>query len=196
MLSYNQRGKELLLDLQRSEWLPRYDEESVRLVLEESAAVFARLLALSHIPAEDRGDDVKLSQVYLKHCLERNKKYLDCYAVHRMEKIRELRWKSGQGSIVPQSVQQSQILSLDEIDYFSSYNQAINAYCGTVGIDLMSHIEPPKEYFINIRVLVESGEILTETGTLMLTKGSILHVRREDVEDLISQGIVEHIIIE
>jgi len=44
-----------------------------------------------------------------------------------------------------------------------------------------------------IRVLQDYGEILVENGMLKLDKGGTHYLKRTDVEDLIRQGIVEHI---
>ena len=44
-----------------------------------------------------------------------------------------------------------------------------------------------------VRVLKDAGEILVENGMLRLVKGGTHFLRRTDVEDLVRQGIVEHI---
>eukprot|EP00970_Alexandrium_tamarense_P005769 scaffold936_cov97-Alexandrium_tamarense.AAC.1 len=36
-MNYGQRGRDLLLDLKRSDWLPSYDEDAVRATIQESA---------------------------------------------------------------------------------------------------------------------------------------------------------------
>ncbi len=55
-------------------------------------------------------------------------------------------------------------------------------------------LQPPKELLITVRCLVDLGELVTETGTLLLAKGSQHYVRRSDVEALIRQGHLEHIV--
>lgn len=54
-------------------------------------------------------------------------------------------------------------------------------------------VQPPGEYYIGIRALVDAGEVLTESGPIKLVKGGTHFVRRTDVEDLVRQGLVEHI---
>ena len=50
---------------------------------------------------------------------------------------------------------------------------------------------PPKQLNIEVHVLKSYGEIMTPTGTVTLTKGDRLSLRRTDVEHLIRQGVVE-----
>ena len=42
-MNFGQHGKELLLDLKRSDWLPQYNEENVRVVLSEIKGHFDEL---------------------------------------------------------------------------------------------------------------------------------------------------------
>ncbi|EPZ33355.1 hypothetical protein O9G_001767 [Rozella allomycis CSF55] len=51
---------------------------------------------------------------------------------------------------------------------------------------------PPKDLFIQIRVLKDCGNLLTTSGVITLEKDSQHFVRRTDVEHLISQGHVIH----
>ena len=55
-------------------------------------------------------------------------------------------------------------------------------------------MQPPKEPLITVRCLTDLGELVTESGTLQLDKGSQHFVRRSDVEGLIRQGQLEHIV--
>ena len=53
---------------------------------------------------------------------------------------------------------------------------------------------PPKESLVEVRCLQDCGQIVTATGVLSLDKGSQHFVKRTDVETLIRNGSVEHII--
>lgn len=44
-----------------------------------------------------------------------------------------------------------------------------------------------------VRVLKEQGEVMTEDGPIFLDANSCHLLRREDAEDLIRQGVVEHV---
>ena len=50
---------------------------------------------------------------------------------------------------------------------------------------------PPKDPFIEVRVLKDYGEITTDSGTVNLQKNTVHFLRRSDVELLIRQGVLE-----
>lgn len=60
-------------------------------------------------------------------------------------------------------------------------------------IDLMGSLEPPKEVLLEIRVLRDCGEIMTESGPIRLETGSQLYVRKTDVSQLLVSGDVKAI---
>lgn len=128
----------MCLTMQRSEWMPKYDDEGIRTVVEESVGLSNKISALGR---DTSADETKVSMVYHQQCLMRNKRYLDCYGTHRMGKLRELRWVSGEGAILPAAVQQADLLCLDEVDYFASYNKALMEYGDAVGVDITATIE-------------------------------------------------------
>jgi hypothetical protein len=47
---------------------------------------------------------------------------------------------------------------------------------------------------IEIRALQNIGTIMTESGFVNLTKGSITYMRRTEVEQFIREGVVEHVL--
>jgi GINS complex subunit 1 len=108
-----------------------------------------------------------------------------------MNKVKELRWHTG--AVIPEVTLQQEILSVAERDYFAAYNKLLNDYNDSIDFDLTTCIEPPKDFKIMIRVLKDYGEILVENGMLKLIKGGTHYLRRTDVEELIRQGVVEHI---
>lgn len=56
-------------------------------------------------------------------------------------------------------------LSPEEEEYFRQYNDMLAAYKGQwTDIDLTGSLEPPKDLFIDVRVLKDAGEIQTEYG--------------------------------
>ena len=46
---------------------------------------------------------------------------------------------------------------------------------------------------IEVRVLKDCGEILTESGPVVLQKNTYHYLRRTDIEHLIRQNFVEHV---
>ena len=64
-------------------------------------------------------------------------------------------------------------------------------------IDLTQYTKPPKELYIHVRCLVDYGEFeLSNDGgyVVSLTKDSQHYVLASDVDDLIRQGVLEHIV--
>ncbi|KAJ3134357.1 DNA replication protein psf1 [Physocladia obscura] len=83
-----------------------------------------------------------------------------------------------------------QAMSPGELEFLSNYRQLLEAYRGTMlDVDLSAPLVPPKDLFIDVRVVKELGEIVTESGTILrLMKGDQLFVRRSDVEKFITLG--------
>lgn len=61
-------------------------------------------------------------------------------------------------------------LSPDEEEYFRQYSDMLATYKGQwTDIDLTGSLEPPKDLFIDVRVLRDAGEIQTEYGYVAFT---------------------------
>lgn len=103
-------------------------------------------------------------------------------------------------------------LSPEEEDYFRQYSDMLSAYKGQwTDIDLTGSLEPPRDLFVDVRVLKDAGEIQTEYGyvslpslqgeqsanqelrAINLTKNSQFYVRLADVERLIAQGFLQRL---
>ncbi|KAF3910290.1 hypothetical protein ABW21_db0206347 [Orbilia brochopaga] len=83
-------------------------------------------------------------------------------------------------------------LSPEEDEYARQYGDMLAAYKGHwTDIDLTGSLEPPKDLFIDVRVLKDAGEIQTEYGAITLSKNSQFFVRQGDVERLIKQGFLQ-----
>lgn len=54
-------------------------------------------------------------------------------------------------------------------------------------------MQPPKDLYVEVRVLRDCGEIMTENGLVNLEANSTHFLRRVDVEQLIRQGLLEQI---
>jgi len=99
-------------------------------------------------------------------------------------------------------------LSPEEEEYVRQYADLLAAMKGQwTDVDLTGSLEPPRDLFIDVRVLKDAGEIQTEYGyvcfllgedkranwcsTINLTKNSQFYVRQGDVERLITQGYLQ-----
>jgi GINS complex subunit 1 len=77
------------------------------------------------------------------------------------------------------------------LEYFQNYNKLLTSYNEAIDLDLTSDLEPPRDLFVEIRVLISCGELVTESGPVSLDQGSTHYLRRSDVEHLIRLGHVE-----
>ena len=155
--------------------------------------------------------------------IRRNKRCLLAYHRTRTDKLEELVWNgsdvvdlsAGQikdGSAAGGNDSATSSLSPQEEEYVRQYGDLLAAYKGQwTDIDLTGSLEPPRDLFIDVRVLKDAGEIQTEYGyvqflewpnhmvdilttvcrAITLSKNSQFYVRQGDVERLIAQGYLQ-----
>lgn len=108
-------------------------------------------------------------------CMRRNKRCLLAYHRVRAEKLEAYCWqgvdvleqsgsgKEGDGGMGGKKEESS--LSPEEEEYVRQYSDLLAAYKGQwTDIDLTGSLEPPRDLFIDVRVLKDAGEIQTEYG--------------------------------
>jgi len=127
----------------------------------------------------------------LKHAaIERNKRCMLAYLNHRAELLTSMRWQFG--AVLPEEIKLN--MCEPETEFFSKYNKALAGYMRSVGTDLTTDIAPPKSLYIEVRVLEDHGELETADGDIIqLKKGTQHHLPRDLCEQLILQGILEHV---
>lgn len=114
--------------------------------------------------------------------MRRNKRCLLAYHRTRTDKLEELVWNgsdvvdlsdqqvrdgAGSGSKAAQGGGDGPTSSLSpqEEEYVRQYSDLLAAYKGQwTDIDLTGSLEPPRDLFIDVRVLKDAGEIQTEYG--------------------------------
>jgi len=107
----------------------------------------------------------------------------------RIQKLDQLVWDN-----VEFSAGQLNDLSHHERNYLEKYVSLVSGVKGVMSeIDLGGDLDPPSDVFIDVRVLKDAGEIMTEYGVFNLTKDSQFFVRKTDVERLIQQGYLKQI---
>ncbi|KAF1943277.1 GINS complex, Psf1 component [Clathrospora elynae] len=140
-------------------------------------------------------------------CMRRNKRCLLAYHKVRSDKLEEYCWEGvdvleaqgGQGNgegggMGSGNGKDESSLSPEEEEYVRQYSDLLAAYKGRwTDIDLTGTLEPPRDLFIDVRVMKDAGEIQTEYGSIMLTKNSQFYVRQGDVERLITQGYLQRL---
>ncbi|EAS31562.2 PSF1 domain-containing protein [Coccidioides immitis RS] len=143
-------------------------------------------------------------------CMRRNKRCLLAYHRVRVEKVEELCWKGWDVVDYRQERRQQEqqrgeqgggggsgsgnVLSPEEEEYLRLYGEMLLSYKGQwTDVDLTGSLEPPRDLFIDVRVLKDVGEVQTEYGSINLTKNSQFYVRLGDVEKLIAQGYLQRL---
>ena len=115
--------------------------------------------------------------------MRRNKRCLLAYHRTRADKLEELVWSGadvldstaqterqshgerGQGFDATNGEGSGSSLSPEEEEYVRQYSDLLAAYKGQwTDIDLTGSLEPPRDLFIDVRVLKDAGEIQTEYG--------------------------------
>ncbi|CAM9487477.1 unnamed protein product, partial [Sphacelaria rigidula] len=148
-------------------------------------------------------DPVKVSLVVHHQALLRNKRCLLAYLKWRADRwgkvdpantqvaesnlamITQLRWETG--PVIPQELQQS--LSARERDLFNAYDGILTNYAEGLNLDLTADLQPPKELHVEVRVLSDCGEIMTDH----LERGTTHLLRRSDVEHLVLHGQLQEL---
>lgn len=109
--------------------------------------------------------------------MRRNKRCLLAYHRTRTDKLEELVWSGsdaldlagqqagGANGVGAADAGAGSSLSPQEEDYFRQYGDLLAAYKGQwTDIDLTGSLDPPRDLFIDVRVLKDAGEIQTEYG--------------------------------
>ncbi|KAI8966048.1 DNA replication complex GINS protein PSF1 [Daldinia sp. FL1419] len=214
---YGDLGNKLVQHAKRTQnlaHLPPYQTELVRAVtrevrdLDKDVADILEPFQGSFDPADDPATACTLLINHLSK--QRNKRCLLAYHRTRADRLEELVWKGydvvdlagqqvrdGQGGFNGPSGMATgnsgtSSLSPQEEDYVRQYSDLLAAYKGQwTDIDLTGSLDPPRDLFIDVRVLKDAGEIQTEYGAITLTKNSQFYVRQGDVERLIAQGYLQ-----
>ena len=191
---FGEKALELIRELKRTpeDRISSYNEEPIRQVLEEMRHLFDE--NQKEVRATGEGVEGLISGIQLRHAaMERNQRCLLAYIHHRLEHIKKLRWDIG--TVLPDDVRQN--LSEQEMTWFMQYNRMLAKYMrslGEGGIDLTLYRHPPKGLYVEVRCLVDHGELETEDGrVIQLKKGSQHLLLRSQCEHLIRQGVLEHI---
>ncbi|KAG0168859.1 DNA replication protein psf1 [Apophysomyces sp. BC1034] len=147
---------------------------------------------------QERGEVSRVTQIMLQHlAIKRNKRVLFAYHRQRVAKLKELSWDIGRQSEYQREINAS--LSVHEQRFLKDYGDMVNTYKQSfLEVDLGGNggvgLEPPKDLFIEVRVIKDGGEINTEYGVLSLTKGDQYYARRTEVETFIKAGYLRHVV--
>lgn len=167
-------------------------ESGVRLVAAEIKELLEPLLDIVHNHrTELQSDQSYASAVVVYHrSIQRNKRCALAYLFNRLHRIQGFRWESGSGA----SEHLAENMSGHESQFLSSYNRLLGDYFNMVELDLTADPHPPKDLYVEVRVLADCGSVLTESGPVTLKPGTAHFLKRADVEHLIRQGALEHVV--
>ena len=199
-MSVGGKARELLSELKRSDWLPPYNEEGVHSILQACHGHNREIdLVVGNVDDEDNEDKVldeipdeyRLNLKFHHSCIIRNKRSLLAYMNYRLRKIQELRWCAG--AAIPSHLVPK--LSPQEVEFFSSYDNILSEYMSNYpNIDLLSTETPPKDICIEVLVLQDCGEVMTDDGPVNLEAGTRHFLRRMDIDQLLRQGKLRHLV--
>jgi GINS complex subunit 1 len=149
--------------------------------LDKDASNILQLFNGSFDPSTDPATACTLLVDHL--CMRRNKRCLLAYHRTRTDKLEEIVWNGNDISDLAVQQQKSPVgdqdgladlvngegnsnsLSPEEEEYVRQYIDLLAAYKGQwTDIDLTGSLEPPRDLFIDVRVLKDAGEIQTEYG--------------------------------
>ena len=153
--------------------LPPYQTELVRAVTREVRDLdrdVQRILEPFNSVFNPNDDQPTACVLLVDHlAMRRNKRCLLAYHRVRAEKLEAMCWE-GKDLLEQQHRQQAQggndangtgsqsSLSPEEEEYFRQYNDLLSSYKGMwTDIDLTGSLEPPRDLFIDVRVLKDAG---------------------------------------
>lgn len=217
---YGDQAHKLILDAKRTSNLsevPLYQLELVKDIVLEISDLKKDVDYLSEqelFPADASEEERRIAQcqIFIRLLfMRRDKRCLLAHQKLRADKISEFLWlnidpttssESGTASTKNESLLNAagttklalDNLSNPEQEYYKQYQDLILDFKSSFAdIDLSGDLEPPKDIFIDVRVLKDGGEIQTEYGVFNLIKDSQFYVRKSDVDRLIQQGYLEQI---
>lgn len=130
--------------------------------------------------------------------VRRNKRAMLVYHNQRVQMLKSIFWESGGqlGALLGQDKAIRKNLAPAEVDFVRGYAQLVLDYKAAfnkANLDLTSPVmgNPPKELFVQVRVLKDIGDVETDWGTVSFVKDSLVFVRRPDVERLILNGYLQ-----
>ncbi|XP_002982392.2 DNA replication complex GINS protein PSF1 [Selaginella moellendorffii] len=195
---FGRKGAQLCVELLHTEedQLSRFNNDLFEQVLNETSEHFEQLEARLTKMHEEGLDaqTTKNADFYggLTHhtSILRNKRCLLAYIYHRAQTVQRLRWQLG--AVLPDDIQSK--LSYSENNYFKQYSDSLGVYMSSIDLDLSVDLSPPKDPYIQVKVLENVGNVYLDDQSTSLLRNSIHLIKRSEAEPLISQGLLEEFI--
>lgn len=194
--------------IQKLEHLPPYQTEIVRAVgreVRELEKDTTNIMASFNGSFDPSADPAAACTLLVDHlCMRRNKRCLLAYHRTRTDRLEKMVWEgqdvlemaaqnqrsvnTGGGQDINSGEGNTSSLSPEEEEYVRQYSELLAAVKGTwTDIDLTGSLEPPRDLFVDVRVLKDAGEIQTEYGCvsqyIAMREGVWLICRQDDQLD-------------
>lgn len=217
---YGDLANKLMLETKRStnlSELPLYLHDLVKNIVQEvsdlnnDVTFLMEQLRLAGNFEEEEFKQINECQLFATHLsMRRNKQCLLVYEKLRAQKIDAFCWLNIDPLVRDEPIANenatfdqrtptdnrliTENLSHPEQDYYKQYQDLVLDFKSELsGIDLSVDLEPPRDLFIDVRVLKNGGEVQTEYGAFNLIKNSQFYVRKSDVDRLIQLGYLEEV---
>lgn len=188
---HGRTGALLLEQLRKTNWLPPYSEAGIRKIASEIKQLLEPFLeVVQTYRATLNSNPSHIAAVVLYYrSIQRNKRLALAYLYNRIARLIAFRWDSGPGA----AARVGDVVSGGERDFLRKYERLLGEYCEKVNLDLAAEILPPKDLFVEVRVVKDCGRILTDGGVVELAPGTVHFLKRVDVEMLIRRGDLVHV---
>lgn len=174
-----------------------YEEDALRSLKAECNELYGKIEALMRGDGEsesqlaDLPDGDKAALVVHHQMIVRNKQCALLYFRERLATLTHLRLEAG--LVLPDELRSN--CGQGELTFFKDYDALYSGYARDVGLDLRAASRPPSDLYVEVRCNADCGEIVTEhSGVVRLDKGTSHYLRYADVEQLISQGMLQHVV--
>lgn len=195
---FGRRGAQLNSELAQNEddRLHRFNNDLFDQVAEEANEHYHQLESRM-VKMQQEGLDIETTQnsdyfgALIHHLsLVRNKRCLMAYIYNRGQRIQRLRWQLG--AVLPADIQEK--LNFSEKEFLKNYSDLLGSYMTNIDLDLTVDTTPPKDPYIQVRVMDNVGEVLLDDQSTSLLRNSIHLMKRTEAESLVSQGILEEFV--
>ena len=189
---YGQQGSQMLTNLRRAAWLPTYDADGNRKVVEEIKDLYKKirqtLMAAKEVEtSQSQALSISCSVICHHNALLRNKRILCAYHRYRADVLEDHRWEKG--PILSEFARKK--IDVHEELYFKNYSKLINDYIKDIGVDITSNLSPPKELNQEVAIMTDIGDVQTANGgSVNLLRNTRQFVNVNDVETLLRNGQV------
>lgn len=185
------KALQLVIEMKRNpDVLPPYNADLVRNCLHKIEELYDKnsrdVIDLRSGKSQDHSRlSDRLTAIYqIRRCL-------CAYINARKDRIKSYRWKFG--GVLPTAVKNA--LCDAELEFFNKYCNSLASFqaaLGDSGVNLLLNADPPKKLFVRVRALDNYGEFETSDGSVvMILKGTLHSLPRQDCEMLIRQGVLE-----